>query len=82
MNIAAIRRLVDSYKISMCDSDKWLVWCLSAGLFGTVCALMSVGLVGPPTTIYYMMLGFAGVMPAIVARPSSLRGGKLVRLVR
>ena len=73
MNIAAFKKLVDSYKISMYDSDKWLVWCLSAGLFGLVCALMSVGLEGQATTVYYMMLGFAGVMPAIVARPSSLR---------
>jgi len=74
VNIAAIKRLVDSYKISAYDSDKWLVWCLSAGLLGLMAALLSVSLVGPPTTIYYMMIGFAGVMPAIVARPNSLRG--------
>lgn len=73
MNIAAFKKLVDSYKISIYDSDKWLVWCLLAGLFGLVCALMSVTLEGQATTVYYMMLGFAGVMPAIVARSSSLR---------
>jgi hypothetical protein len=82
MNIAAFKKLVDSYKISIYDSDKWLVWCLSAGLFGTMCALMSVGLEGQATTVYYMMIGFVGVMPAIVTRPSSLRESKLVRRVR
>lgn len=78
LNIAAFRKLVDSYKASIYDSDKWLVWCLSAGLFGSAVALLSVSLVGPPITIYSMMIGFAGVIPAIVARPTSLRGRKLV----
>jgi len=82
MNIAAAKKLVDSYKVSPYKSDKWLVWCLSAGLFGSAAALLSVALVGPPTTIYYMMIGFAGVMPVIIARPNSLTGRKLVGLVR
>ncbi|GAJ20755.1 unnamed protein product, partial [marine sediment metagenome] len=30
----AVKRLIDAYKASIYDSDKWLVWCLSAGLFG------------------------------------------------
>ena len=63
----AVKRLIDAYKASIYDSDKWLVWCLSAGLFGLWGAFMSVSLFGQPTTIYYMMIGFAGVMPAIIS---------------
>jgi hypothetical protein len=70
MNVAVIKRLVYAYKISISDSDKWLVWCLSAGLFGLSCAFMSVSLFGQPTTIYYLMVGFAGVMPLIVTNKS------------
>ncbi len=66
MNIAVIKRLVDAYKASSLGSDKWLVWCLSAGFFGLASAFMSVSLFGQPTTIYYMMIGFAGVMPTLI----------------
>lgn len=63
---SAVKRLIYAYHLSVCDSDKWLVWCLSAGLFGLAGALMSISLFGQSTTVYYMMLGFVGVMPAIV----------------
>lgn len=66
--IAAIKNLIDSYKVSIHNSDKWLVWCLSAGLFGSAAVLLSVGLYGPPVTVYYMMIAFCGVMPAIVTK--------------
>jgi hypothetical protein len=66
MNVMVIKRLVDAYKASIRDSDKWLVWCLSAALFSLGTAFVSVSLFGQPATIYYMMLGFAGVMPVIV----------------
>lgn len=68
MNMMVIKKLIDAYKASTLDSDKWLVWCLSGGLFGLAGALMSVSLFGQPTTIYYMMIGFAGMMPTIVSR--------------
>lgn len=68
MNIAAIKKLVDSYKVSTYRSDKWLVWCLSAALFGSAAAFLGAYIFGPPTTVYYMMVGFCGVMPAIVTK--------------
>ena len=58
--------LIDAYKLSSLDSDKWLVWCFLAALFGLGASLVSVSLFGPPTTFFYMMLGFCGAMPAIV----------------
>jgi hypothetical protein len=68
VHIAAVKILVDSYKVSVHNSDKWLVWCLSAGLFGSAAALLSVSLYGPPITVYYMMIAFCGVMPAIITK--------------
>lgn len=66
MNIIVFKNIVDSFKAGVSYSDKWLVWCLAAGLLGLVVAFISVSLFGPPTTIYFMMLGVAGAMPAIV----------------
>ncbi len=66
VNIAAIRKVLEAYRASTLASDKWLVWCLSAGLFGLAGAFMSVSLFGQPTTVYYMIIGFAGVMPTLM----------------
>lgn len=71
MNIVVIRKLVRAYKISISDSDSWIVWCLSGGLFGLWGAFMSVSLFGQPTTIYYMMIGLVGVMPAVMTRTNA-----------
>lgn len=66
MNIVAIRQLIITYKESVLRADKWLIWCLGAGLFGLAGAFMSIGLFGPPNSVYYMMIGLAGVIPVII----------------
>jgi hypothetical protein len=66
VNVMVAKRLVDAYRVSTDSSDKWLVWYLSAALFGLWGAFMSVSLFGQPTTVYYVIMGFAGVMPTIV----------------
>jgi len=73
----AVKRLIDAYRASVFDSDKWLVWCLSAALFGLAVAFMSVSLFGQPTTIFYMMLGLCGAMPMVINRQNYLRLLKL-----
>jgi len=72
MNIGVAKRLVDAFKTSALDSDRWLIWCLSAAFFGLAGGLMSVAMVEQPTTIYYMMIGFVGVMPGIVTQPNRM----------
>ncbi|MCK4791748.1 MAG: hypothetical protein KAV87_48900 [Desulfobacteraceae bacterium] len=79
MNVAVVKKLIDTYKASILDSDKWLIWCLSASLFGLAGAFMSVSLFGPPTTIYYMMIGFCGVMPLIVKKRIRSRDENVVK---
>ena len=71
MNVAAIKELINAYKTTNSDSDKWLIWCLGAGFFGLSCGLMSIALFEQSTTVFYMMIGFAGVMPAVVARTNA-----------
>ncbi|MHC5061280.1 MAG: hypothetical protein ACYTFK_09385 [Planctomycetota bacterium] len=71
MNVLVIRKLINAGKSAVLDSDRWLVWCLAAGLFGLAGAFVSVSLFGQPTTIYYIMTGLAGSMPVIVARSNA-----------
>lgn len=74
MNMVVMKKLVDAYRASALDSDKWLVWCLSGGLIGLAAAFISVSLFDQPITMYYIMIGFAGVMPAIVIRSNAKPG--------
>jgi hypothetical protein len=80
----AVKRLVDAYNVSIYSSDKWLVWCLSAALFGLGVSLVSVSLFEQPATIFYMMIGLAGVMPTIVISNNRLvpTTGPALNLIR
>jgi len=65
---AAVKRLVDSFKICTTESVRWLVWCLSGSLFGIIVAMNSVCLFGHARNIFYIVLALCGVMPNIVKR--------------
>ena len=67
--IAAVRRLIDAFKMSILDADKWLIWCLAAVLLGLAGAFGTVSLHDKTGTIFYMILAFCGVMPVIVSYP-------------
>jgi len=71
MNIEGIRILIRAFNTATSKAARWLVWCLAAGLFGLAGAFVSVSLFGPPTTIYYMMVAFAGVMPTLMISNSA-----------
>ena len=66
MNITTFKELIKAYRISLFDSDRWIVWCLSAGLVSLMAAFVSVSLFSQPTTIYYIMIGLAGTMQSVV----------------
>lgn len=69
MGVAAVKRLIYAYRGSFLDADKWLIWCLGGAFFGLAAAFVSVSLHGQITTVFYMMLAFCGVMPAVVTSP-------------
>jgi hypothetical protein len=65
-NVEAVRRMIVAYKAGETRRDKWLVWCLAAALFGLYGAFMTVSLFDQAPNIYFMLLGFVGVMPTLV----------------
>jgi hypothetical protein len=73
MNIAAAKRLRQAYSASALTADRWLVWCVAGGLFGLWTAMMSVSLFGPPTSTFFTLLAFAGLLPDIVGEPAKAR---------
>ncbi len=74
----AIRRLIQAAKLSLSDLDNGLIWCLAAALFGTLGAMTSTMLFGPPINIFYIMLGFCGIMPTLIGTGSiAFREGML-----
>ena len=66
MNIIAIKSLFDAFKKTKLKADRLMIWCLGGTMFGLAGAFVSVSLFGPPTTIYYVILSFCGVMPVII----------------
>jgi hypothetical protein len=69
--VAAIKKLIEAFRASLSDADKWLIWCLSGALFGILVAMSSVMLFGPPVTIFYIMLGFCGVVLNTIQKPNN-----------
>lgn len=67
MNVAAIKQLILSDKLTTQKADHWLIWCVGASLFGMYCAFMSVSLFDIPYTSYYLILGICGSMLSITA---------------
>jgi hypothetical protein len=73
MNLAAAKRLRQGYRLSVSDSDRWLIWCVSGALFGLWSAMMSVSLFGPPTSVFFVLLAFAGLLPGVLGEPAKVR---------
>jgi O-antigen ligase len=73
LNIEAVRRLRKAYAASAVAADQWLVWCVSGALSGLWAAMMSVSLFGPPTTVFFMLLAFAGLLPDALGEPAAVR---------
>jgi len=74
----AFKDLAESFKAACSDRDRKLVWALSASMFGMVGVMNSVGLFGKINTLFFIVLGFCGCMPALVKGPAkqvvALRG--------
>ena len=81
MNIAAIMRLVKAFKETILEPDRWMIWCLSASLFGLAFTFFSVSLFGQPTTIYYMVIGLSGIMPSIITRKKDIKNVLCAKII-
>lgn len=63
-----IKKLIEAIRLSLHNSDKWLIWCLGGALFGVLVSLMSTSLFGQPITVFYMLLALCGNMPGLVGQ--------------
>lgn len=72
MVTCSLKRLRTAYKICTTEADKWLIWSLAASLFGLYVSLFSVSLFGQPTTVYYILIGFCGIMPIIIGKSACI----------
>jgi hypothetical protein len=70
MICAAVSNLALAYRNAVLSRQQWLIWCLSASLFGTLGAMFSVSLFGQPTTVFFTILGLCGCMTGIIQRGS------------
>lgn len=73
MNFAAAKQLHKAYLTSALIADRWLVWCVSGSLFGLWAAMMSVSLFGPPTSVFFVLLAFTGLLPDVLGEPVKAR---------
>lgn len=72
MNLAVVKQLRRGYRVSRSDPDRWLIWCLSGTLFGLWATMMTVSLFGPPTSVFFMLLAIAGVLPGLLVQPARI----------
>jgi len=70
--VASLKIIFGVLRAGKADSDTWLAWCLLGTMSGLLCAFMSVSLFGPPTTVFFMILGFVGSLPLITSGNSRL----------
>ena len=73
--IAISKRLAGALRICISEEERWLVWCVTASLFGLLGGIFSVSLFGQPIVLFYMIMGFSVAMPNIM-------GKKMIRCVR
>lgn len=77
MIATAAKKLAEAFSASLLDSDKWLIWCLSAGLIGQLAAYTSTSLhTGQTASLFFILLGLCSAMPLIIADGNS----KLMRV--
>ncbi|MFA5422302.1 MAG: hypothetical protein WC374_00395 [Phycisphaerae bacterium] len=64
----AMWKLVKVFKKNSRTRDAWMLWCFSGAMFGTLIAMNSVMLFGPPWTIFYIMLALCAQIPSYFAQ--------------
>jgi len=63
MNVWVVKHLNRAWKRAATEADRYMVWGLSAAFFALALSTFSVSLEGPPSTVYFLMIGLAGALP-------------------
>jgi hypothetical protein len=66
MNIWVVEHLNRAWKRAPSEADRYIVWGLSAAFFALALSSFSVSLEGPPSTVYFLMIGLAGTLPEMM----------------
>ncbi|KPK78225.1 MAG: hypothetical protein AMJ79_00360 [Phycisphaerae bacterium SM23_30] len=66
MIVLAFKKLIEANRLCILEEDKWMIWCIAASLTGLLVSLFAVSLSLETTKIFYIMMGFCGVMPSIM----------------
>ncbi|MGD2094096.1 MAG: hypothetical protein PVH77_03715 [Phycisphaerales bacterium] len=68
MIYATIKKLIEAWRMSLLDADKWMIWCLAASFAGLLIGFCTTSLhAGQPTILFFILLGLCGVMPLIIS---------------
>lgn len=76
-----IKKLIEAFRLSLHNSDKWLIWCLGGALFGVLVSLMSTSLFGQSITVFYMLFALCGNMPGLLRHGERYEVGYSARTV-
>lgn len=63
MIFLAAAKLIKVFKENSQTKDAWMLWCFSGAMFGTILAMNTVMLFGPPRTTFYIMLAMSVQLP-------------------
>ncbi len=74
--IAVSRRLIDAFRMRISQEETWLAWCVLAAFFGLLGAMFSTSLFGQPIVVFYMIMGFAVIMPNILGKKRIRRSSR------
>lgn len=69
MNIWVVKHLNRAWKRASTEAERHIVWGLSAAFFALALSSFSVSLEGPPSTVYFLMIGLAGALPDMMPPP-------------
>jgi hypothetical protein len=56
--------------------DRWMVWCIGAGLVGWNVAMLTVGALGQTSSLLYILMAVAGACPYLVAQRAPVVSGE------
>ena len=72
--VLVVRNLRRGYGTARSAADRWMGWCLGAGIAGVLSSMFSACWEGQPYNVFFGILGAAASMPAMVAngRPADV----------
>lgn len=81
LNVWVVKHLIKAWKNASDESERHIVWGLSASLFALALSSFSVSLEGPPSNVYFLIIALAAALPDVLQRKPVLRSPGRKRIV-